>query len=109
MKDDPSNTLEGAQPEQIQGRSIFMVETTGGSVTVQTGFLAEDGKVIQMPAIFPTQEYALSQVDELRKIVIAHFTQAAQVGAQVISQINQAANSVPATDLVGPSPDDTIQ
>ena len=109
MKDEQQSSSQEDQQEQISGRSIFMVETTAGGITVQTGFLAEDGRVIQMPAIFPTQEYALSQVDELRKIVIAHFTQAAQVGAQVISQINQAANSVPATDLVGPSPDDTIQ
>jgi hypothetical protein len=80
-----------------------------GGITVQTGFLAEDGRVIQLPAIFPTQEYALSQVDELRKVLIAHFAQAAQVGAQVISQVNQAANALSEADAKGPSPEDTIQ
>ncbi len=107
MKDEQQSSSQEDQQEQISGRSIFMVETTAGGITVQTGFLAEDGRVIQMPAIFPTQEYALSQVDELRMIVIAHFTQAAQVGTQIISQVNQAANTLSEADAKGPCPEDT--
>ncbi|ABP34309.1 hypothetical protein [Polynucleobacter asymbioticus] len=83
--------------EQIQGRSIFIVETTPSGVQVKTGFLAEDGRVLELPAIFPTQEYALSQIDELRKIVIQHFAQA------------QQASALHGVSLEGPSPDDTIQ
>ena len=86
-----------AKPEQIQGRSIFIVETIPSGIQVKTGFLAEDGRVLELPAIFPTQEYALSQIDELRKIVIQHFTQAQQDGA------------LQGVSLEGPSPGDTIQ
>jgi len=105
MKDD-QNPTENMMPEQISGRSIFIVETTAGGIQVQTGFLAEDGRVMQLPAIFPTQEYALTQIDELRHIVIQHFAQAAQVGSQVIAQANQVAS---AANPEGPSPEDTIQ
>jgi hypothetical protein len=98
MADDQSNIPNIAtQSEQIQGRSIFIVETTLNGIQVKTGFLAEDGRVLELPAIFPTQEYALSQIDELRKIVIQHFTQAQKDGA------------LQGVSLEGPSPGDTIQ
>ncbi|APB98958.1 hypothetical protein [Polynucleobacter asymbioticus] len=96
-EDKNSDTKFVIQPEQIQGRSIFIVETTPSGVQVKTGFLADDGRVLELPAIFPTQEYALSQIDELRKIVIQHFAQAQQAGA------------LQGVSLEGPSPDDTIQ
>ena len=83
--------------EQIQGRSIFIVETTASGIQVKTGFLVEDGRVLELPAIFPTQEYALSQVDELRKIVIEHFAQAQQLSA------------FKSVSLDGSTPEDTIQ
>ncbi|MDH6249863.1 hypothetical protein [Polynucleobacter sphagniphilus] len=98
MAEDQSNTPNIAtQPEQIQGRSIFIVETIASGIQVKTGFLAEDGRVLELPGIFPTQEYALSQIDELRKIVIQHFAQVQQAGA--LQEVS----------LEGPSPDDTIQ
>jgi hypothetical protein len=98
MAEDQSNTPNIAtQPEQIQGRSIFIVETIASGIQVKTGFLAEDGRVLELPGIFPTQEYALSQIDELRKIVIQHFAQAQQAG------------TLQGVSLEGPSPDDTIQ
>jgi len=98
MADDQSNIPNiASQSEQIQGRSIFIVETTASGIQVKTGFLAEDGRVLELPAIFPTQEYALSQIDELRKIVIQHFAQAQQAG------------TLQGVSLEGPSPDDTIQ
>jgi hypothetical protein len=108
MKDN-QNLAADTQSEQISGRSIFIVETTASGIQVQTGFLAEDGRVMQLPAIFPTQEYALTQINELRNIVIQHFAQAAQVGSQVIAQANQVAGTLSSVDLVGPSPKDTIQ
>jgi hypothetical protein len=106
---DDQNPVDDIKPEQISGRSIFIVETTAGGIQVQTGFLAEDGRVLQLPAIFPTQEYALTQIDELRNVVIQHFAQAAQVGSQVIAQAKKVASSTSASDLEGPSPEDTIQ
>lgn len=72
--------------ESVTGRSVFIVETTGGGVAVQTAFLTQDEKIIQLPAIFPTVEYAYEQIDALRRLVGQHFAQAAQVGAQVIAQ-----------------------
>ena len=95
--------------EQIQGRSIFIVETTSSGVSVKTAFMTEDGRVLLLAAIFPTQEYALSQIEELRNVVIKHFAQAAQVGAQVIAQANQATLQALDDNLAGPSPEDTIQ
>lgn len=69
----------------VSGRSVFIVETTQAGVAVQTSFMTEDGKLLQMPAVFPDVQYALAQIDELRNLVMRHFTQAAQVGARVIA------------------------
>jgi len=109
MKDNQKNASPENQKDSIQGRSIFIVETTASGISVQTGFLAEDGRLMQMPAIFPTQEYALSQLDELRQLIVKHFTEAALIGAKVIAQNNQSVKPASATDLQGPSSDDTIQ
>ena len=43
-------------------------------VAVQTAFLADDGRLLQMPAVFPNLEYALQQVDEMRQMVINQFS-----------------------------------
>ena len=45
------------------------------------------------PAVFPDVGYALQQIDELRQMVLDHFSRAAQVGAQVLAE--QAASSKP--------------
>lgn len=75
----------------VTGRSIFIVETIPAGISVQTSFMTEDGKFLQMPAVFPDAQYAIAQIDELRNLVLQHFTQAAQVGAQVIAaQTKQA-------------------
>jgi excinuclease UvrABC nuclease subunit len=72
--------------ETLRGRSIFLVETTASGIAVQTSFMSEDGKLLQLPAIFPDVQYALAQIDELRSLVMQHFSKAAQVGAKVIAQ-----------------------
>lgn len=72
--------------ETVRGRSIFLVETTTSGIAVQTSFLTEDGKLLQLPAIFPDAQYALTQIDELRNLVLQHFSKAAQVGAQVMAK-----------------------
>jgi hypothetical protein len=88
----------------IQGRSVFMVETTAQGVAVQTAFAAADGRMLQLPAMFPDVDYAYAQIDELRRLVGQHFAQAAQVGAQVIAaqmaqQQQAAAAEAAATDI----------
>ena len=42
------------------------------------------------PAVFPDVRYALTQIDELRAMVLQHFTHAAQVGAKVLAAQAQA-------------------
>lgn len=38
-----------------------------------------------MPAIFPDVKYAFDQIDELKRLVSQHFSQAAQIGAQAMA------------------------
>lgn len=92
---------QNAQTEQtIKGRSVFLVETTPAGIAVQTALLTEDGKLLNAPAIFPDVEYAFTQVDELKRLISAHFSQAARLGAQVAAQQAQAAaaNAAPAAE-----------
>lgn len=77
-----------AQPTNVTGRAVFAVETTGAGVVVRTAFLTEDNKLLNMPAVFPDLVYAINVIDDLKRQVMQHFSQAAQVGAQVIA--NQA-------------------
>lgn len=71
--------------QEFKGRSVFLVETTPAGIAVQTGLLTDDGKVLQMPAIFPDVQYAFDQIDELKRLVSQHFSQAAQIGAQAMA------------------------
>lgn len=81
-----------AEPQQqnvnVTGRSVFAVETTAAGVVVRTAFLTEENRLLDMPAVFPNMVYAMNVIDDLRRQVMQHFSQAAQVGAQVIA--NQA-------------------
>lgn len=72
------------QQEELKGRSVFVVNTTPAGVTVQTAFLSEEGKLMNMPAIFPDVDYAFAQIEELRRLVSRHFSEAAKLGGQVI-------------------------
>jgi hypothetical protein len=72
--------------EQVKGRSVFVVETTPAGVAVQTALLTDGDKLIPMPAIFPDVQYAFDQIDELKRLVSQHFSQAAKVGAQALNQ-----------------------
>lgn len=83
---------DAATQENVQGRSVFQIQTVAAGVMVSTAFLTSENQLLQLPAVFPSLEYALEQLDELRRHVLNHFAQAAQVGAQVI-----AANAVAAT------------
>jgi hypothetical protein len=76
------------QNVNLTGRAVFAVETTAAGVVVRTAFLTEEQRLLDMPAVFPDVMYAMNVIDELKTQVMQHFSQAAQVGAQVIA--NQA-------------------
>lgn len=92
----PADATAAAAPEgqqqtmNLTGRAVFAVETTAAGVVVRTAFLTEDNRLMDMPAVFPDMMYAMNVIDDLRRQVMQHFSQAAQVGAQVIA--NQARN-----------------
>jgi len=86
----------------IQGRSVFIVETTAQGIAVQTAFATEDGRVLQLPALFPDLDYAYAQIDEMRRLVGQHFAKAAHIGVQVIASqmAQQQANTQAAAESV---------
>ena len=100
---DASSAVSPAPAEegQVRGRSVFMVETVAAGVAVKPAFLAEDGRLLDLPAIFPDMAYAMAQIDELRRLVSAHFAQAAQIGAQVIAA--QAAAGAASASTTAPA------
>lgn len=82
------------QASSVQGRSVFALEMTGTGLMVRTAFLVEDGRVLQMPAVFPTLDYAYAQIDELRRQVSQHFAKAALIGGQaLVAQVREAAQA----------------
>ena len=87
--------LAGASaPASLTGRAVFVVQTAAEGVMVRSAFLTEDNRLLDMPAIFPELTYALNVVDDLKRQIIEHFAQAAQIGARVIAQ--QALAQAPA-------------
>lgn len=80
----PVNAQQAA--ENITGRGVFVIETVPVGVSVRTAFLAEDGRLLDIPAVFPDLMYAMAQIDELRQLVARRFAEAAQIGSQVIAQ-----------------------
>ena len=80
-----SPEVPAEQPTNVTGRAVFAVETTAAGVVVRTAFLTEENKLLNMPAVFPDLVYAINVIDDLKRQVMQHFSQAAQVGAQVIS------------------------
>ena len=69
----------------LRGRSVFVVQTTEAGVVVRSAWLSEDKKLQEMPAVFPNVDYAINVLDDLKRQVLKHFSQAAQVGAQAIA------------------------
>ena len=93
---------QGVAPagENITGRGVFVIETVPVGVSVRTAFLAEDGRLLDIPAVFPDMMYAMAQIDELKQLVAQRFAEAAQIGNQVIAQQIEA-NRARAADTVG--------
>lgn len=56
---------EAGASQPITGRGVFAVRTLGAAVSVEATFLAEDGNVLRLPAVFPNREYAIEQIDVL--------------------------------------------
>lgn len=93
--------------ENITGRGVFVVETVPVGVAVRTAFLAEDGRLLESPTVFPDVHYAFAQIDELKQLVAQRFAEAAQIGAQVIAQqleANRANATAPTTTTATASP-----
>jgi len=84
----PANAAQDVAPagENITGRGVFVIETVPVGVSVRTAFLAEDGRLLDIPAVFPDMMYAMAQIDELKQLVAQRFAEAAQIGNQVIAQ-----------------------
>jgi len=74
-----------ANNQTLTGRSVFSVEITPDGVMVKTRFLTEDGQVLDMPAIFPSPDYALAQIDELRALVSQKFGEAVKLSGQAMA------------------------
>ena len=58
-------SLLQAEGDEIKVRSVFNIETTGKGILALTSFEAEDGRLLEMPAIFPNIDYALAQINEM--------------------------------------------
>ena len=81
------------KPTTLRGRSVFLVQTTQAGVVVRTAWLSEDKKLSDMPAVFPSVDYAVNLIDDLKRQVLKHFSQAAQVGAKAIAAKRNNKNS----------------
>lgn len=86
----PAAPGEGAAERPITGRGVFAVRTLGNAVSVEAAFLAEDGNVLRLPAVFPNLEYAKSQIEELWQLVHRHFGEIEQQGANPAQAVPQA-------------------
>lgn len=73
--------LEGLE-QPVTGRGVFAVRTLGTAVSVEAAFLAEDGNVLRLPAVFPNREYAQAQLEELWQLVNRHFDEIAELSAK---------------------------
>jgi hypothetical protein len=80
--------------ESVTGRSVFSVEITPQGLMVKTKFLTEDGQVLDMPAIFPSPDYALAQIDELRLLVSQKFGEAVKLSGQAMADTTAMVNDL---------------
>lgn len=72
--DTPVASADSPPQDPISGRAVFAVSRVDVGVAVHTAFLVEDGRLLQMPAVFPNLEYGLQQVDEMRQMLINQFS-----------------------------------
>lgn len=88
VNESAAQTTETAEGKSVtlRGRSVFLVQTTAAGVTVRTAWMSEDKQLRDMPAVFPDVDYAVNLIDDLKRQVLKHFSEAAQVGARAIAQ-----------------------
>ena len=83
---EPTQAAQGVALEgldrPITGRGVFAVRTLGTAVSIEAAFLAEDGNVLRLPAVFPNREYAQSQLEELWQLVNKHFDELDELNAK---------------------------
>lgn len=83
-------------PETRKGQSAFHVELSPVGVVVRPVFVGEDSSLLAVPAaVFPNLEMAIQQLDELKRLVLHHFSEAAFVGMQALQQSQQLAADSP--------------
>lgn len=88
------NTTAGAQAPQeqqsIRGQSAFHVELSPVGVVVRTVFVGENSELRTAPAaVFQNLDMAIHQLDELKRLVLRHFGEAAFIGMQAMQQASQ--------------------
>jgi len=98
-------TAADTSPEQqsIKGQSAFHVELSPVGVVVRTVFVGENDSLHAAPAaVFANLEMALQQLDEMKRLVIRHFSEAAFVGLQVLQQVPQSAPQPDSAESAAP-------
>lgn len=101
---DGDTVQDQAVAENITGRGVFVIDTVPVGVAVRTAFLADDGRLLDIPAVFPSLIYALDQIDELKQLISQRFAEAAKIGNQVIAQqieVNRTRATSDATLVAG--------
>ena len=61
---------------------------------IKTRFLAEDGRILDMPAVFPSPDYALAQIDELRALVSQKFAEALKLSGQAMADTSAIVSKI---------------
>jgi hypothetical protein len=99
------NTTAAATPapqeqETIKGQSAFHVELSPVGIVVRTVFVGENSELRAAPAaVFQNLDMAIHQLDELKRLVLAQFGQAAFIGIQALQQASQQSTQSPQSEL----------
>lgn len=108
---DQNTTAPAAAPapqeqETIRGQSAFHVELSPVGIVVRTVFVGENSELRAAPAaVFQNLEMAIHQLDELKRLVLGQFGQAALIGMQALQQAAQQAPQTEATNAAESSID----
>lgn len=78
--------------QSIKGQSAFHVELSPVGVVVRTVFVGENADLHVAPAaVFANVDMAIHQLDELKRLVLRQFGEAAFIGLQALQQAQQPA------------------
>lgn len=88
------------EQETIKGQSAFHVELSPVGIVVRTVFVGENSELRAAPAaVFQNLEMAIDQLDELKRLVLGQFGQAALIGMQALQQASQQSTQSPQSEL----------